>query len=385
MAFDPAKPYNTLPPLPPKADIESRAILKACIEARAAVAALKQACTLIPNAGVLINTIPLMEAQASSEIENIVTTTDELFRHAQNGAQAADSNTKEALRYRTALRQGVDSLHNRPLCTATAEAVCTTIKDVVMTVRRVPGTTLSNRATGKVIYTPPAGEALLREKLANWERFIHEDTEIDPLIRMAVAHYQFEAIHPFTDGNGRTGRILNQLMLVEQKLLDMPVLYLSRYIIANRNDYYQLLLGVTEKAAWEKWILYMLKGISETATWTGEKINAVRMLMTHTADHVRESLPKVYSRELVELTFVQPYCRIQNLVESGLGHRETASKYLKDLAQLGVLQEVQSGREKLFIHPKFVQLLKSNTHEFPSYDKPRRTRAAAKPAARKKR
>lgn len=385
MGFDPAKPYNTLPALPPRADIESRAILKACIAARAAVAALKQACTLIPNAGVLINTIPLMEAQASSEIENIVTTTDALFRYAQIDAQAADANTKEALRYRTALRQGVDSLSHRPLCTATAEAVCTTIKGVAMTVRRVPGTTLTNQATGKIIYTPPAGEALLREKLANWERFIHEHTEIDPLIRMAVAHYQFEAIHPFTDGNGRTGRILNQLMLVEQQLLDMPVLYLSRYIIANRNDYYQLLLGVTQKAEWEKWIVYMLNGISETAAWTGEKINAVRALMTHTADHVRESLPKVYSRELVELTFVQPYCRIQNLVESGLGHRQTASKYLKDLAQLGVLQEVQSGREKLFIHPKFVQLLQSNTHEFTTYDKPRRTRAAAKPAARRKR
>jgi Fic family protein len=388
MTFDPAKPHNTLPALPPKADIESRAILKACIEARAAVAALKQACALIPNAGVLINTIPLMEAQASSEIENIITTTDALFRYAQNGEQDADASTKEALRYRTALRQGVDSLKTRPLCTATAVAVCTAIMGVAMDVRRVPGTTLSNQATNKIIYTPPTGEALLRDKLANWERFIHEQAEIDPLIRMAVAHYQFEAIHPFTDGNGRTGRILNQLMLVEQALLDMPVLYLSRYIIANRADYYRLLQEVTQKAAWEKWILYMLNGVRETATWTGEKINAVRALMTHTADHVRERLPKVYSRELVELTFVQPYCRIQNLVESGLGHRETASKYLKDLVQLGVLQEVQSGREKLFIHPKFVQLLKSETHQFSQYDQPKAARsrkvAPAKSVIRRK-
>ena len=389
MAFNPAKPYNSLPALPPRADIESRAILKACIEARASVAALKQACTLIPNAVVLINTIPLMEAQASSEIENIVTTTDALFRYAQNGERGADASTREALRYRTALRQAVDSLKTRPLCTATAVAVCTTIKGATMDVRRVPGTTLTNQATGKVIYTPPVGEALLRDKLANWERFIHEQPEIDPLIRMAVAHYQFEAIHPFIDGNGRTGRILNQLMLVEQQLLDLPVLYLSRYIIGNRADYYRLLLEVTQKAAWEKWILYMLKGVSETAAWTGEKINAVRALMAHTADHVRERLPKVYSRELVELTFVQPYCRIQNLVESGLGQRETASKYLKDLAQLGVLQEVQSGREKLFIHPKFVQLLKSETHQFSLYDKPprarNRTAPPAKAAPRKKR
>jgi Fic family protein len=372
MAFDPAKPHNALPALPPKADIESRAILKACIEARAAVAALRQACTSIPNPGVLINTIPLMEAQASSEIENIVTTTDALFRYSQNDDPAADAGTKEALRYRTALRQGVESLRKRPLCTATAEAVCTTIKGVSMTVRRVPGTTLTHQASGKVIYTPPSGEALLREKLANWERFIHEKTDIDPLIRMAVAHYQFEAIHPFTDGNGRTGRILNQLMLVEQQLLDLPVLYLSRYIIANREDYYRLLLAVTQKAAWEAWILYMLRGISETATWTSRKITAVRALMTHTAEHVREHLPKTYSHELVELIFVQPYCRIQNLVEAGLAHRETASKYLKALARSDVMQEVQYGREKLFIHPKYIALLKSDAHDFAPYRRPKR-------------
>ena len=378
MEWNAAQPWNDLPRLPPQADLETKTVLKQCITARAALGELKQAAELIPNQAMLINTIPLLEARSSCEIENIVTSTDRLFQYAQSDTQA-DPATKEALRYRTALRQGVASLKTRPLCTATAVAVCTTIKGVAMDVRHVPGTTLSNQATGKVIYTPPAGEALLRNKLANWERFIHEQADVDPLIRMAVAHYQFEAIHPFADGNGRTGRILNQLMLVEQGLLDMPVLYLSRHLINNRADYYRLLLEVTQNAAWEKWLLYMLRGVSETATWTGEKINAVRALMTHTADHVRDRLPKVYSHELVELTFVQPYCRIQNLVESGLGHRETASKYLKDLVQLGVLQEVQSGREKLFIHPKFVQLLKSETHQFTPYDKrkPARSRRVA--------
>ena len=249
--FDPSRPYNELPKLPPKADIETRGILKACIDARAAVAALRQAGTLIPNQGVLINTIPLLEAQASSEIENIVTTTDALFKYAQIDSEKADPTTKEALRYRTALRLGVESLKMKPLGTSTAVGVCSTIKGRQMEIRRVPGTALTNPAKNAVIYTPPAGEALLRKKLANWERFIHEQTEVDPLIRMAVAHYQFEAIHPFTDGNGRTGRVLNQLMLVEQGLLDLPVLYLSRYIIGNKADYYRLLLAVTRDAPWE--------------------------------------------------------------------------------------------------------------------------------------
>lgn len=376
--FDPNRPYDALPLLPPKADTETRAILKACIEARAAVAALRQAGSLIPNPGVLINTIPLLEAQASSEIENIVTTTDALFKYSQLDPEHADPATKEALRYRTALRQGVESLKQKPLSTSTALAVCSTIKGRAMDIRRVPGTTLTNKANGKVIYTPPVGEALLRQKLANWERFIHNETDIDPLVRMAVAHYQFEAIHPFTDGNGRTGRVLDQLMLVEQGLLDIPVLYLSRYIIRNKADYYRLLLAVTRDAVWEKWILYVLGGIRDTATWTTGKIEAVRQLMAETAEYVRVRAPGVYSRELVELVFVQPYCRIQNLVEAGMGHRQTASVYLKALAGIGVLKEIKVGREKLFIHPKFVTLLTGETHDFKPYEGAKRATAASR-------
>jgi Fic family protein len=367
MNFDPAKPYDTLPPLPPVADIEAKAILKACIDARAAVEGLKRAGALIPNPGVLINTIPLLEAQASSEIENIVTTSDNLFKYAQLNEENADPATKEALRYRTALRAGVDSLKTKPLSTSTAVLVCSAIQGQAMDIRRVPGTTLSNPATREIIYTPPVGEALLREKLANWERFIHDQTEIDPLIRMAVAHYQFEAIHPFLDGNGRTGRILNQLMLVEQGLLELPVLYLSRYIIRNKVDYYRLLSGVTRDSAWEAWLLYMLKGVHETAAWTTDKINAIHKLMAHTTEHVRAQVPKIYSRELVELVFVQPYCRIQNIVGAGLGHRQTASVYLKALVDTGVLKEEKVGREKLFIHPKYMQLLTGDSHQFASY------------------
>ncbi len=203
-SFDPTQPHNALSPLPPRSDIESRMILKACIGARAALGELKQAGELIPNQAILINTIPLLEARASSEIENIVTTTDRLFRFAQADAEGqADPATKEALRYRTALYRGFQSLRTRPLATATAVDICRTIKGVDLDIRRIPGTALANDATGEVIYTPPHGEALLRNLLANWERFLHETDDIDPLIRMAVAHYQFEAIHPFIDGNGR--------------------------------------------------------------------------------------------------------------------------------------------------------------------------------------
>ena len=362
-SFDPKRPYNALPALPPKADIETRSILKSCIDARAAVEGLRQAGALIPNQNVLINTIPLLEAQASSEIENIVTTTDALFKYAQLDPEKADDATREALWYRTALRQGVESLKRRPLTSSTAVTVCSTIKGRRMDVRRVSGTKLENPVSGEIVYTPPEGESLLREKLANWERFIHEQPAIDPLIRMAVAHYQFEAIHPFTDGNGRTGRVLNQLMLVEQRLLDSPMLYLSRYIIRNKPDYYRLLLAVTRDSAWEEWILYMLKGVSETALWTTAKIGAIRALMEKTSEHVRSRAPKLYSHELVELIFIQPYCRIQNVVEAGIAKRQTASDYLKGLVDIGILKEVKVGRDKLFIHPNFVSLLTSEGHE----------------------
>jgi Fic family protein len=372
--FDPTQPYNALPLLPPTVDIESRSVLKACIEARAALAALNQAGRLIPNQAVLINTLPLMEAQASSEIENIVTTADALFRYSQLDEQAADPATKEALRYRTALRQGVESLQKRPLSTSTAVLVCSTILGRDMDIRRIPGTTLTNPVTREVVYTPPVGADLLREKLANWERFIHQHGDIDPLIRMAVAHYQFEAIHPFLDGNGRTGRILNQLLIVERGLLALPILYLSRYIIRNRAGYYQLLLAVTKDEAWEEWLVYLLRGVEQTAHWTTEKIHAIRDLLLHTATYVRESAAKVYSRELIELIFVQPYCRIQNLVDAGIAQRQTASAYLKTLCDVGVVQEVKAGRDKVFVHPKFVDLLRSDEHTFQSYKGRARTR-----------
>lgn len=362
----PDRPYNDLPGLPPAADMETKPVLKRCVTARAALAELKQAAELIPNPAMLINTLPLLEARASSEIENIVTTADKLFRHLQADS-SADPATKEALRYRRALLEGVQALKTRPLTTRTAESICTRIKGVEMTVRKVPGTALANDATGEVVYTPPEGEARIRDLLANWERFLHQDETIDPLVRMAAAHYQFEAIHPFTDGNGRTGRVLNSLFLVEQGLLPLPILYLSRYIIAHKADYYRLLLAVTREGAWEPWLIYMLRAVEDTAAWTTAKIGAVRKLAADTAEYVRVKLPKIYSRELVDLMLEQPYCRIGNLVEARIAGRQAASRYLKALVSIGVLREQAFGKEKLFVHPKLMTLLTRDSNAFQPY------------------
>ena len=362
----PDAPYNALPDLPPALDLETKPVLKQCIAARAALAGLKQAAELIPNQGMLINTLPLLEAQASSEIEDIVTTTDKLFRF-QSIGERADPATREALRHSTALLEGYRALKRHPLSTRTAEQVCTTIKGIEMQVRRIPGTALASGRDGTVIYTPPAGEDLLRTKLANWERFLHNALDIDPLVRMAVGHYQFEAIHPFSDGNGRTGRVLNSLFLIQEGLLTLPILYLSRYIIANKADYYRLLLDVTCAHAWEPWILYVLKGVEETATWTTEKIAAIRTLQAMTIEHVKKSAPKIYSRELVDLIFELPYCRIQNVVEKEIAGRQAASRYLKQLGEIDVLKEVVVGREKLFIHPKLVHLLTRDSNRITPY------------------
>jgi len=355
-AWNPAQPYHDLPPLPPSQDVETRPVLKRCIAARAALAELKQAAALIPNQGMLINSLPLLEAQASSEIENIVTTTDRLFQY-QNADEHADPATREALRYGSALMEGFRVLKETPLNTRTAEQVCTRIKGVQMQVRRVPSTALVNDQTGAVIYTPPAGEDVLRGKLANWERYLHETPDVDPLIRMAVGHYQFEAIHPFTDGNGRTGRVLNSLFLIQEGLLTLPILYLSHYIINHKADYYRLLLAVTREQDWASWLIYMLRGVEETASWTTAKIAAIRQLSALTIAHVQQKAAKIYSRELVDLIFDLPYCRIQNVVDKGLAGRQAASRHLKQLVDIGVLREVAAGREKLFIHPKLMRLL----------------------------
>lgn len=363
MTWHPEQPFNHMPLLPPSThdgdnnaiELETSTVLKACIKARAAIAELKQAGELLPNQALLINMLPILEAKDSSEIENIVTTSDKLFQYADTEA-AADPTTKEALRYRTALYRGYQQLSERPLCTNTAIEICSHIKDSNMDIRKVPGTVIANQANGETIYTPPVGERVIRDLLSNWEQFIHGDDDLDPLIKMAVSHYQFEAIHPFTDGNGRTGRILNILYLIEQQLLSLPILYLSRYILQHKADYYRLLTGVTQHQHWQEWILFMLDAVATTAQWTCKKITHVRTLVETTTNHIREKLPKIYSHELVQVIFEQPYCRIQHLVDRNIAKRQTASVYLKQLCDIGILEEKTSGKEKLFVHSKLIEL-----------------------------
>ncbi len=370
MEWQPDQPYNHIPMLPPEVDIETPPILKACVPARVALAELKQAGELLPNQNLLINLLPLLEAKDSSEIENIVTTQDKLFKYSAEDSQA-DPATKEALRYRTALSCGFEVLKQRPLSLNTAIDICSTIKGCQMDVRKVPGTALVNDKTGQTIYTPPVGETVIRDLLSNWEAFLHDDDDVDPLIKMAIAHYQFEAIHPFTDGNGPTGRVLNILYLIEQKLLGLPILYLSHYIVRNKSDYYRLLNNVTRKNVdqknWEDWILFILRAVENTARWATAKIAGVRKLMESATSTIQTQLPKVYSYELVQVIFEQPYSRIVNLVERDIAKRQTASVYLKKLCDIGVLQEIQSGKEKLFVHPKLLDLMSRDTSTFTPY------------------
>ncbi|MDG4718073.1 MULTISPECIES: protein adenylyltransferase Fic [Thalassospira] len=359
-------PYNALPLLPPDIDlVETRAVLKACAPARAALAELKQAGELLPNQNLLINLVPLLEAKDSSEIENIVTTTDNLFRFAQEET-GADHATKEALRYRTALHQGFLRRKTMPLSTRTAIELCSELKNTEMEIRRLPGTVIGNQATAEVIYTPPAGERTIRDLLGNWEQFIHQTDDLDPLIKMAISHYQFEAIHPFHDGNGRTGRILNVLFLIDKNLITLPILYLSRYIVAHKQTYYNLLLEVTRTGQWENWLLFMLKAVEETSIWTCQKIAGIRELMDQTGDLIRKNTPKIYSYELLQVIFEQPYCRIANLVDQGIAKRQTASVYLKQLCEIGVLNEISAGKEKLFINQRLLDLMKDDKNVTPA-------------------
>lgn len=350
------RPYNQLPLLPPDIEnIETRNVLKACINARAALAELKTAGELLPDQGLLINLLPMLEAKDSSRIENIVTTSDQLFQFV-NRAEHADPATKEALRYRTALYEGVNHLITHPLCANTAIEICTTLRAVETDIRKTPGTVLRDQHMN-IVYTPPEGEAAIRDLLSNWENFIHAQDELDPLVKMAILHYQFECIHPFPDGNGRTGRIVNILYLIQCGLLSLPILYLSRFILERRNDYYSLLRSVTAEGNWESWILFILEAVENTANWTTKKIAVVRELIETTKAWIREKLPKIYSWELVQVLFAQPYCRIENLVDGGIAKRQTASVYLKQLVDIGVLEEVTAGRERLYLNTRLLREL----------------------------
>jgi len=359
MTFDPVTPYNNLPPLPPKAQVETSAVLKKAIGAARALAELKGLGQTIPNQAMLVDSLVLQEAKDSSAIESIFTTNDVLFRSFAAKTSHIDAATKEVLRYREALWEGFRTLKVRPvLSTNLLVDIVQKIKENSAGIRNVPGTAIANGTTGEIIYTPPDGEEVLHDKLANLEQFMHADDAMEPLVKLALIHYQFEAIHPFTDGNGRTGRVLGILFLTYKGLLDLPVLYLSRYIIEHKHDYYVLLRNVTEKGAWEPWILYMLDAVEQMSIMTRGRIVAIRALMGQTMERAKKELPtRVYSKELIELLFRQPYTKSRFLVEAGIAERKTASAYLQELEHIGVLRAQKMGTEVLYLNTGLYDLL----------------------------
>ena len=359
MAFNPAVPYNDLPFLPPRAEIETKAILKKLALAGRSLAELKGLGATIPNQSILVNSLVLREAKASSEIENIVTTNDALFKAFTASSSQVDPATKEVLQYKEALWEGFNELKRRGLLTT--NLFVTLVQTIVQNqagIRVLPGAVIQNTKTSEILYTPPLGEGVIREKLRNLEEYIHSEDETDPLIKLAILHYQFEAIHPFSDGNGRTGRIINSLYLVQQDLLDLPILYLSKYIIQNKGEYYKLLRAVTVKGEWGNWIFFMLDAIEKTAAETRDKIVSIRNLISQTLEVCKKKLPsKVYSKDLIELLFHQPYTKSQFLVDAGIAERKTAAVYLRELEKAGILRSKKSGKEVLYLNVKLFYLL----------------------------
>jgi len=359
MAYNKNTPYNDLPDLPPKSFEISPEIYRTLISASRHLAELNGLCSSIPEPQLLINTIVLQESKDSSAIENIVTTQDELYKATTEISEASQS-AKEVLSYREALYSGLESMqkHHNLLLTKTMVEIVKTIKNNDAGIRNTPGTALKNAVSGEVIYTPPCCEDEIIRKLSALEKFINDDklSDLDPLIKMALIHYQFESIHPFSDGNGRTGRILNALYLVQKRLLNMPVLYLSSFIIKNKALYYQLLRQVTENDNWNDWVLYILNGLVETSQTTIEKIKKMLQLKDETEIKMKEVLGASYNHDLLQLMFTLPYLKIELLEKGNLAHRQTASTWLKKLSEAGILSPQKIGRTNYFVNENLIKI-----------------------------
>jgi Fic family protein len=350
---------NTLKLIPPEVELETKRILKQLTRSHRALAELKGFADVIPNKNILINAVTINEAKDSSEVENIITTHDELFK-AMSGENYDNPASKEVANYRTALWHGYRLVKEKGfLSTNMMIEIQQLVESNRAGIRKLPGTVLRNDVTGEVIYTPPSGEQEILNLLSNLEKYISDDYDnIDPLVKLAVIHYQFEAIHPFYDGNGRTGRIINILYLVLKELLDSPILYLSKYIIRNKLTYYRLLQEVTVKGKWEDWILFILQGIEETAEETLLLVKEINTLLENTAEQIKEVLPKIYSKELVDLIFYEFYTKI-SYIQDGLNvSRKTASSYLSSLEEAGFLISVKIGRERIYLNKGLVQIVK---------------------------
>ncbi len=355
----PETPYNTLPPPPTQDELETVQVLRKAISATRALAELKGKCQTLPSPELLLNSIVLQESKDSSAIENIVTTNDQLYQAILNPFDHATADVKEVLRYREAIQTGLQALvRTGGISTAAAVAVMQQIRGTTVGLRNKPGTKLTNPATGQVIYTPPEHDHV-PDHMAAWERFVNAAEGVDPLVRMAAMHYWFEAIHPFSDGNGRTGRILNVLFLVNAGLLQQPILYHSSHILQHKSAYYRCLRQVTETGQWEAWTLFMLDAVEQTSKLTLGLIEAILHLRESSAQAIRGISQKMPVGELNDLLFTYPYLKIATLMERGLGSRPTVTKYLRALSspELGILREQRFGNEVYFINHQLMDLL----------------------------
>jgi Fic family protein len=352
---------NYVPSLLPFAlDLETKPVLKKLNAARSALAELKGAAGLVPNEGILINTLSLQEAKDSSAIENIVTTHDDLYRSDALTNQFASLAAKEVYNYARALREGFAKVRATGLITNNdILAMQATLEENQAGFRKLPGTALKNDQTGEVVYTPPQHHDEILKLMENLESFINDEglTDLDPLTKMALIHHQFETIHPFYDGNGRTGRILNILYLVKEGLLGTPVLYLSRYINQNKAEYYRLLQSVRTDGSWEEWIIYMLNGVEQTAIQTTTLVHRIKILMQDYKVRIRTELPKIYSQDLLNNIFSHPYSKIAFIQRDLDVGRITATRYLDELTHIGLMTKIKLGRENYYINRSLMDLL----------------------------
>lgn len=351
---------HSLPLLPFDSEIETRAVLKKLARAHQALAELKGIAATIPNESILINTLALQEAKDSSEIENIITTQDELFRSDTASRQFVTLAAKEVHSYADALRYGFEQVRSQGILTNNhIVQIQSRIEQNSAGFRKLPGTALKNEVTGEVIYCPPQDPQEVVALMANLEKFINEETlcDWDPLTKMAVIHHQFESIHPFYDANGRTGRIVNVLYLVKQGLLKIPVLYLSRYINQNKAEYYRLLQTVRDDNSWESWILFILEGVEETSQQTIVLVKGIKELMLGMKQRMRTELPKIYSQDLLNNLFRHPYTKIQFVVDELQVGRQTAAKYLDALVSVGLLEKHRVSKENFYLNVDLHKLL----------------------------
>ncbi len=344
--------------LPPQKDVETKAVLRQAAKAHRYLAELKGVSKTIPNQAILINTLPVLEAKDSSAIENIITTHDELYKESLFGAYYSNASAKEVQNYSHALKTGYETIIKKGIFTNNQILdIQACIEQNRAGFRKLPGTELKNDRSGETVYTPPQNPMDIIRLMSNLEKYINDDSlsSVDLLIKMAIIHYQFESIHPFYDGNGRTGRIINILYLVYKGLLDIPVLYLSRFIIRNKSDYYRLLQKVRDTDCWEEWICFMLKGIEETAQETIRLIADIRALMIDYKTRIRAEF-RFYSQDLLNNLFSHPYTKIE-FIEKDLGiHRQTASKYLVELVNGGFLRLEKIGKHHFYINEPLFQI-----------------------------